>query len=109
MANRFLSVPVRKDRVEPVVRRMVLALRADREQLDQAVCGGRCIPRGNIQRVRQERVLECRAGQGLEHHVRVWALRRVWLRRQGQEIVQHADRRSGVAETIATRSRRKVQ
>jgi hypothetical protein len=69
----------------------------------------RCIRPVSTRRVRQDRVRECRAVQVLEPHVLVSAQRLAWRLRLVLQIARRADMRNAVAETIATKSRRKVQ
>ncbi len=89
--------------------RLTVLVRPPDPEWDRAASGVRCIPRVSIRPVRLDRVLECLDAQGSECRVQELALRRAWLLRQAQEIVHRVDTRSGVGETIATKSRRKVR
>ena len=68
-----------------------------------------CIRHASILRVRPVHVRECQDAQVSELRVQGLEQHPAWRRRLEQVIVHRADMRNGVAETIATKSRRKVQ
>jgi hypothetical protein len=68
-----------------------------------------CIRLASIPRVRQVHAQECQGVPVSELPVQEWAQRLAWRLRLVLPIAHRADMRSGVVETIATRSRRKVQ
>ena len=69
----------------------------------------RCTRHASTPRVRPDHVPECLDVPALEPLVQESAWHLVWRLRPVLEIAHRADTRSGVAETTATRSRRKVQ
>lgn len=69
----------------------------------------RCIRHGSILPARLVRVRECLGVRALELLVQELVQRLAWHRRLGLQIGHLVDMRSGVAEIIATKSRRKVQ
>ncbi len=87
---------------------MVLVRRLVREW-DRAAFGAPCTPHANIPLARLDRVRECLGVLALEHHVPASVSHLAWRPRQALEIGHRVDTRSGAAETIATKSRRKVQ
>jgi hypothetical protein len=103
-----LNVPARKDQAVPAERRMA---RAPVQALEwvRVEFVVRCIRRVSTPQVRLVRVRECPGVRALELLVQVSARLLEWRRRRVQAIVHRADMRNGVAETIATKSRRKVQ
>lgn len=68
-----------------------------------------CTQLGSIQRVRRERGRECPDVPALGLLAQVWAQLPEWRPRLEQAIGLRAAMRNGVAETIATKNRRKVQ
>ena len=89
--------------------RLTVLVRPLAQEWDRAASVVRCILRANTRQARLDRVLGCLDAQGLEHRVQELALRRAWPLRRAREIVHRVDTRSGVGETIATKSRRKAR
>ena len=69
----------------------------------------RCTRPASILRARLDHVRECQDVLALEHLVQELAPRLAWRLRLALGIGHRVDMRSGAAETIATKSRRKVQ
>ena len=103
-----MNVPVHKDQVGPVEHRTALVPLQGLEWV-RAVFVVRCIRHASTPQVRPVHVRECRGVPVLGLLVLGSAQRREWRRRPAQAIAHRADMRNGVAETIATKSRRKVQ
>ena len=87
---------------------MVRALRQGLEWV-RAEFVVRCIRHASILRARLVRVRECRGVRALELRVQELVQRLAWRLRLVLQIGHRVDMRSGVAEIIATKSRRKVQ
>lgn len=107
-ASRFLSARAPKDQVGLVEHPTAPVLLQGLEWVRVASVV-QCIRHASIPRVRLDRVPECRADRALELLVLASAQRLAWRLRPALQIARRADMRSAVAETTATKSRRKVQ
>ncbi len=76
---------------------------------DRAEFAGPCIRHDSIPRARLVHVRECQGVRDLEARVRELAQRLAWRLRLALQIGRRVDMRSAAAETIATKSRRKVR
>ena len=103
-----MNVLARKDQVGPAERRTAPVPRRGLEWVRVAFVG-RCIQRASIPQVRPVHVRECRDVLASELRAQGWVQRPEWRRRLAQAIAQRGDMPNGVAETTATKSRRKVQ
>jgi len=103
-----LNVLVRKDQVGPAEHRMAPVPLQGLEWV-RVVFVVRCIRHASTPQVRPVHVRECQGVPVLELLVLGSAQHPEWRRRLAQAIAHRADMRNGVAETTATKSRRKVQ